>query len=77
MKQRRKGKRRPQITPPPSPTHLGLLPLGLQHLNVQVLHLAAGGGPVHGADVPVLLEVVVVLLLQLDGASSHTAADGP
>lgn len=60
-----------------SPSHLSLLSLGLQHLYVQVLNLAAGGSPVHGANVPVLLEVVVVLLLQLDRASSHTAADGP
>lgn len=65
--------RQPAISPP----HLGLLPLGLQHFDVQVLNLATGGGPVHGANVSILLEVVIVLLLQLHGASSHTAANGP
>lgn len=63
--------------PLPSPPHLSLLPLGLQHLDIQILNLATGGGSVHGPNVPVLLEVVIVLLLQLHRASSHTAADGP
>ena len=66
-----KIKSRPVHAPP----HLRLLPLSLKHLDIQVLRLPAGGGPVHGSDVPILLEVVEVVRLELHGAAD-AATDG-
>lgn len=57
------------------PSHLGLLSLGLQQLDVEVMWACAAAGDSRcGADVPILHQVLV-RLLQLDGARAHRPAD--